>query len=260
MEKFVEDQKNINTKRKTTSDLKKWYEWCEKNSKTRKLEEFPPSELDRLLGHFFVSVRKTNGSLYEPDTLTSFQRSIDRHLTKDLCLPYSILRDTQFAPSRGKLKAARKYLKSQGKGNKPHASEALEATEIERLWSEGGLGSDNPGQLQQTIWWLISTHMGTRGCDEHHKFHFSDFSVRANSKGQEYVEFQAERGTKTRTGETEKSTNADARKFKPKMWATPQRVDRCPVALFKKFIDHRPPVMCQPEITILSGNQSLQEM
>ena len=118
---------------------------------------------------------------------------------------------------------------------------------MERLWSEGGLGSDNPGQLQQTIWWLISTQMGTRGCDEHHKFRFGDFFVRANTEGDEFVEFLAERGTKTRTGETERTTNADGRKFKPKMWATPQQPDKCPVAAFRKFVDKRPPEMCLPE-------------
>ena len=58
------------------------------------------------------------------------------------------------------------------------------------------------------------------------------------------MEFSAERGTKTRTGETIESTNADARSFKPKMWATPENPDMCPVALFKKFFRHRPAKMC----------------
>ena len=210
------------------------------------MEDLPPEELDRLLGHFFVSIRKNDGSIYEPDTLTSFQRSLDRHLTKDLHKSYSIIRDTQFAPSREKLKAARKWLKSNGKGNKPNAAEALEPLEIEKLWSEGGLGSQSPEQLQRTIWWLISTHMGTRGCDEHHKFQLGDFTIKSSPDGLEYVEFSAERGTKTRTGETVKSTNADARTFKPKMWATPENPERCPVALFKKFVAHRPPEMSTP--------------
>ena len=119
---FVDQQKNKNTKRKTESDLKTWYTWCAKHGETRELEDIPPTELDRLLGHFFVTVRKKDGSLYEPDTLSSFHRSTDRHLTKDLHKPYSIIRDTQFAPSREKLKASRKFLKGKGKGNKPNAA------------------------------------------------------------------------------------------------------------------------------------------
>ena len=69
--------------------------------------------------------------------------------------------------------------------------------------------------------------MGTRGRDEHHKFKFGDFELKKASNGTEF-EFSRERGTKTRTGETEKSTNADGCVFKPKMWATPDRPDRCP--------------------------------
>ena len=50
--------------------------------------------------------------------------------------------------------------------------------------------------------------MGTRGRDEHHKFKFGDFQFRKTSDGAEFIEFSRERGTKTRTGETERSTNA----------------------------------------------------
>ena len=86
--------------------------------------------------------------------------------------------------------------------------------------------------------------MGTRGRDEHHKLRFGDFTVKSTTDGHEYVEFSAERGTKTRSGETEKSTNANARSFKPKMWATPDTPTRCPVRLYRAFIQRRPPEMC----------------
>ena len=151
VELFVDQQKNKNTKRKTESDLKTWYTWCAKHGETRELEDIPPTELDRLLGHFFVTVRKKDGSLYEPDTLSSFHRSIDRHLTKDLHKPYSIIRDTQFAPSREKLKASRKFLKGKGKGNKPNAAEPVDVAEVEQLWQQGALGASDPVTLQQTV-------------------------------------------------------------------------------------------------------------
>ena len=244
---LLTSKKNKNNKRKTESDLKTWYSWCAKHGETRELNDIPPTELDRLLGHFFVTVRRKDGSLYEPDTLSSFQRSIDRHLTKDLHKPYSIIRDTQFAPSREKLKASRKFLKGKGKGNKPNAAEPVDVAEVEQMWQHGALGASDPVTLQQTIWWLISTQMGTRGRDEHHKFKFGDFELKKASDGTEFIEFSRERGTKTRTGETEKSTNADARVFKPKMWATPDRPERCPVRIFQQYVDRRPPEMCQED-------------
>ena len=115
LERFVDKQRNQNTKRKTKSDMKKWTEWCKSVGEKRNIGNIPEAELDRLLGHFFCKVRKENGELYEPDTLTAFQRSIDRHLTKELHKRFSIIRDYQFASSREKLKAARKMLKRREK-------------------------------------------------------------------------------------------------------------------------------------------------
>ena len=161
--------------------------------------------------------------------------------------PYSIIRDTQFAPSREKLKASQKFLKGKGKGNKPNAAEPVDVAEVEQMWQHGALGGSDPVTLQQTIWWLISTQMGTKGRDEHHKFKFGDFQLKKASDGTEFIEFSRERGTKTQTGKTEKSTNADARVFKPKMWATRDRPERCPVRIFQQYVDRRPPEMCQED-------------
>ena len=80
------------------------YQWCEEHGEKRQLKDIPQAELDRLLAHFFVTVRWKDGTLCEPNTLTSFQRSIDRHLTRDLRQLYSILRDQEFCASRDALK------------------------------------------------------------------------------------------------------------------------------------------------------------
>ena len=57
VEKFVEEQKNKNTKWKTDLDLRMWYTWLEKHGET-KLKDIPPAELDRLLCHLIVPVYK----------------------------------------------------------------------------------------------------------------------------------------------------------------------------------------------------------
>ena len=88
--------------------------------------------------------------------------------------------------------------------------------------------------------------MGTRGRDKHRKVRFGDFFVGSTTDGYEYVEFSAERGTETRTGETEKSTNENARVFKPKMWATADTPSQCPVRLYKTLVEKRPQEMSTP--------------
>ncbi len=52
--------------------------------KSEQLRIFHQKELDKLLGLFYCKVRSASSCLYEPSTLTSIQKSLDRHLTKDL--------------------------------------------------------------------------------------------------------------------------------------------------------------------------------
>ena len=68
---------------KTRSDLNVWNKWCATVNEHRKVEDIPAKELNRLLSHFFVSLKKKNGEDYEPNSLTAFQRSIDRHLREN---------------------------------------------------------------------------------------------------------------------------------------------------------------------------------
>ena len=117
LEKFVDEQHNANTKRKMMSDLRKWYKWCDLVGEGRRIGDILPVELDRLLGHFYCKVRKEDGDLFQPCSLTSFQRSLDRYLTKALHKTFSIIRDVEFTSSNEKLKAARKMVKKEGKGN-----------------------------------------------------------------------------------------------------------------------------------------------
>ena len=171
--------------------------------------------------------------------LTSIQRSLDRHLTKDHYKPYSIIRDVEFSSSQQLLTASKKMLKKEEKGNKSKASQPLEDVEIEQLWISGALGSSSPEILQNTVWFLLCLHLVMRGHNEHYKLRYGDLEVKCSSEGTKYVEF-SERDTKTRTSE-----GSHTHPFKPKMWSTPEKPDRCPVLLFENYLMQRPSQMCQ---------------
>ena len=160
---FLKGQRNSNTKRKTKSDLNVWYNWCRSVGEARPIEDIPPTELNKLLAHFFTKVKKRDGKSYEPDSLTSLQRSLERHLRDNLGKQYSILQDREFALSREAILASRKKLKKEGKGNKPNASEPLESEDFELLWESGALGERDPEMLQNTVWLILCMHMGMRG-------------------------------------------------------------------------------------------------
>ena len=59
---LIEVNGNVNTTKKTKSDLNVWKRWCEAVKETRAIEEIPAEELNNLLCHFFVKVRKRNPS------------------------------------------------------------------------------------------------------------------------------------------------------------------------------------------------------
>ena len=109
------------------------------------------------------------------------------------------------------------------------------------LWTSGQLGQHSPHALLQTVWFYNTMHFGWRGCDEHRCACYGDFLF-GRHKGQEYVEFCTERGTKTRTGA---EAGESLRGFNPRMYAT--GTERCPVSIFKNYIQKRPQQACKPD-------------
>ncbi len=64
LEMFVDQQKNCNSKKKIISNLRKLYGWCESVGECRKIGKIPPTELDRLLGHFFCNLSNSVGGIF----------------------------------------------------------------------------------------------------------------------------------------------------------------------------------------------------
>lgn len=139
-EEFIQNKKNINTKSKTKSDIKKFREWLTGDDESRELKEIPPKELDLYISRFLLSVRKTkdNGE-YEPSTIRGMFTSICRHLKdNDYGVDLSVSQD--FRRTREVLKAKCLDLKEKGKGNKPNRSDPFTPQEIKVLRAKKLLG------------------------------------------------------------------------------------------------------------------------
>ena len=83
------------------------------------------------------------------------------------------------------------------------------------------------------MWWLLTQFFGLRGRQEHHAKKMEDFQLCKNDEGMEFVQF-TEGPTKTRQGGLQ-SKNRD---FQPRMFSVGG--ERCPVAIFKQFVERRP--------------------
>ena len=113
LDKFLEQQQNTNTKRKTTNDIKLFQSYLASQDETRLPVLIPPAELSTYISGFLLSVRRKYGEEFEPTTLRSFFSSINRHLTQN-GYKFPIVTDIQFRQCRDVLSAKSKQLKSLG--------------------------------------------------------------------------------------------------------------------------------------------------
>ena len=99
IEGFIKNQKSANTTKKTTTDMNTLSRYIKTIGMSGNVESLPASELDHLLCKFFMNIRKKNGEEYEPDTISGFQRSIQRYLSEKGS-SVNILKDKDFEKSR----------------------------------------------------------------------------------------------------------------------------------------------------------------
>ena len=239
---FLECQENTNTKRKTSGDLNVLSQFLMSKNEMRCPEQIPATELKQYLCQFILSVRKKDGSEYEPCTLRSYISSIDRYLKKK---EYGkcIISDIEFAKCRETLKCKKKSLKSLGKGNKPYASAEIIDEQLDEMYTVGTLGPNSPSSLINSLWLVCTINFGMRTGQETHSLKWGDIVLQTEDNGDEYLLFSQERQTKTRTGENERNI----RQVKPRAYNLPDMPDRDPVLLYKKYASQRPAEATHPD-------------
>ncbi|CAH3186834.1 unnamed protein product, partial [Porites evermanni] len=128
-------QKSANTNKKTATDMNTLLCYMEAISmKNEKTESLPASELDHFLSKFFLNAHKKNREEYEPATVSSFQRSIQRYLSEKKYL-FNILKDNEFEKSTKVLAAKPKSLVHEhDKGNKLQAAQAINKLKEDALF------------------------------------------------------------------------------------------------------------------------------
>ena len=244
VDKFLQDQENDNTRRKTASDLRLLCEFLAEEGEHRDVEDIEAPILNGYICKFLLTVRKKDGSEYEPTSLRNFVSSFERHLKKKE-YGHSIISGEHFSKCRAILKAKQKDLKSQGKGNKPRAADELSDNDLDAMYEAGTLGLGNRVSLLHSMWTVCTLFFGMRTGKEVHQMKWGDVQLHkemVNGKHEEYLVFSSERQSKTRTG----ANPNDIRK-KPRAYANHTQPDRDPVACYKKYRETRPESMLHPD-------------
>ncbi|KAL3890133.1 hypothetical protein ACJMK2_002426 [Sinanodonta woodiana] len=108
---YLEEQANINTKKKTEGDFKLFIAFLQSEGEQRFREFIPPCDLNQHVSHFILSVRKKGGDEFEPLSLRGMISSIDCYLCK-ISYSVSIINDIKFDKSRSVLKTMLNDIKS----------------------------------------------------------------------------------------------------------------------------------------------------
>ena len=242
---FIHEQRPKNTVNKTTCDVKKFEAFLSKRGDNRKVCNIPPNELNRLLRPFFLAMRKKDRSEYEPSTIDSVFRSLDRHL-RDTQYPCSLINDHAFQSTRALITAKKKQLvEVHGKGQRPNAATALSYEEENKLWEEGKLGTDTPQTLLNTVW-FYNNFFGFRARDEHHKLRLGDIVLGEDETGR-FLELVTDRGSKNRPAAEVGSGNPKkVKNIKPRLWENTENPSHCPVAAHALYVSKRPEAMKDP--------------
>jgi len=101
--KFLEENENENTAKKTEYDLRIFREYLAAINEQRDIETLPFSELQNILMKFILAVKKNNGEDYEPSSIRASVQSIDRYLKRNNH-GSSILHDREFSQVQDILK------------------------------------------------------------------------------------------------------------------------------------------------------------
>lgn len=144
VQKYILTQRTENTVKKTDYDLNVWKRFFLEVGETREIEDIPADELNLLICRFIMEKKKKDGGAYEPGTLQSFQRSLQRYLN-DKNSKINILKDQEFQKSREDLLSKKKQLVvEEAKGNRPHDVKELSNAEEDLLFCSGQFGDENP--------------------------------------------------------------------------------------------------------------------
>eukprot|EP00058_Branchiostoma_floridae_P025948 XP_002611438.1 hypothetical protein BRAFLDRAFT_117219 [Branchiostoma floridae] len=234
-----------NTTRKTLSDVNVFKRFCSAPpfNEPRPPEEIPPSELSPLLISYFTSCKKNNGQNYEPESLNSMLRSMERYL-KASGYAYSVVQSEEFRELRLSIKRRKDELKelshvknsaevvSNSKKNFPTDEEEM------ILYSKGVVGLTNPFSLLCAVWVNNSKHFRIKSRETTVGLRWGEIQLKKLANGTEYLEYMSLT-----------TENSVARKA----WAVGQGSLSCPVVVYKQYALHRPDAMMHPDAPFYLG-------
>ena len=196
-------------------------------------------ELNTCLKYFYTSARKQDGSYYKATSLKSIRSAIDRYLrSPPHSKQFSIISDAAFTEANRVLYAFVKNLKMTGKIEGVVHRQAITKEQVQKLFDSGQLGpanSQDPSQLQRTVWFYLGLYFGRRGREDQRDLKSGMLSLRRTLQGVEY--FELDRQLPGRLSLlTDVKDESDVKAIFSVAGSS-----RCPVMTIKNYLSHLNP-------------------
>ena len=163
--------------------------------------------LDEVLGHFYLDLRKSDGTYYKANSLESIRHGINRHLKSP---PFNrkcdIIKDSSFTDSNTSFKAAMAELKRLGKGDVTHFP-IISDSDLQKLYSSIHMSTLTPQGLLNKVHFDVRLFFCRRGNENMYAMTKDTFHVVTDENtGRKYVEKIVDEMTKNHRFDKEASS------------------------------------------------------
>lgn len=194
-----------------------------------------PEQLNFWVPKFLYEIRKKNGDRYPGNTLVSILSGLQALINAAQNVNINFFNSTNKKITNA-LDTNMKISAKSGVGLHKNSSEVISRQEEETLWEAGQLGSDNPTQLLNTLFYMNGLHFAMRGGDEHRSLQLNQFEI-VEKIGELPKLIYKENTSKTFNGGLKhRQLEANVKEHSSNI----TNPSKCHVQLYKKYLSMRP--------------------
>lgn len=196
-----------NTLQSNKGAAKVFKEYLQQKGESVDFEAFDNVKLDECLGHFYMDLRKVDGSHYKVNSLEGIRHGLNRHLkSPPFNKKYDIIKDPAFTDSNTCFKAVLAETKRVGKGDVQHYP-IISEPDIQKLYTSMHLSINTPQGLFNKVQFDVRMFFCRRGNENMHGMTKNTFKVFTDDKtGRKYVKKVVDELTKNHKIDKESSS------------------------------------------------------
>ncbi|XP_023277877.1 uncharacterized protein LOC111666688 [Seriola lalandi dorsalis] len=174
------------TKKQTTWAVNCFTGWLESQGLQVDLTTVEKTELNRLLRHFYGSVRNSKGELYGIASYIALRAGLNRYFKEPLVgRPVCLMRDAEFTSANKVFLGVLKRIRKSGRDITSH-HQALSLDDIRILRHSRAMDTSTPRGLLNKVWFDIQVHFGRRGKQANRNLKPDSFVIRKDERGLRY--------------------------------------------------------------------------